>query len=114
MDNIEFTLVVDGVPLSVANVLAVELKSRLETADPSVEATIVQTSKDHMDFGASLAVVLSSAAVTALARGIQAWLARAPEGELIIEKNGKLVVRGLRDKTVVRLVELLTSDGNGT
>ena len=58
------------------NRFASSLAEALRDVDASVVVDRVRERSDTQDFGASLAVVLGTAAATAIAEGIGAWLAR--------------------------------------
>jgi hypothetical protein len=79
-----------------ANKLAGALSPALREIDKSVFVERRRTRSESQDGGATLAVILSSAAVTAVAKGIAAWLARnsgtiievhAPDGTSVKVKH---------------------------
>ena len=59
-----------------ANVKAADMATWLRNAVPhdQLEVDRERTSKDSQDFGATLVLVLGTAAVTAVAKGVQSWL----------------------------------------
>jgi len=94
------------------NRFAASLAEALRDVDNSVVVNRVRERSDTQDFGASLAVVLGTAAATAIAKGIAAWLARNSGARIEIRRRGKviLVASHLDSKDVPRLAEALTSD----
>ena len=75
-----------------ANRLASTLAEALRDVDPTILATQVRERQDTQDFGASLSVVLGTAAVTAVAKGIGAWLARNSGARIEIRQGDKVVL----------------------
>jgi hypothetical protein len=74
------------------NRFAGTLAAILRDADPTVEVDRVRERSDTQDFGASLALVLGTAAATAVAKGISAWLARNSGAHLEIRRNDQVVL----------------------
>jgi hypothetical protein len=74
------------------NVLAASLATDLRVLDPTSVVKRVRETPDSMDFGASLAVILGTAAVTALARGIATWMARNSGVTVEIRRDGHLLL----------------------
>jgi len=75
------------------NRYADSLSQVLREVDPSVVVERQRDRPDTQDFGATLAVIAGSAAVTALAKGIAAWLARNSGAQLEVMHEGKPVLR---------------------
>jgi len=94
------------------NRLASTLADALCDVDPSVVADRQRDRSDTQDFGASLAVVLGTAAATAVAKGIGAWLARNSGARIEIRRKGKvvLVASYLDSKDVPRIAKALSSE----
>lgn len=70
-----------------ANEFAGELAEFLTDELPGASVTRQRDDPLTQDFGATLAVILGSAAVTALAKGIAAWLARRHEAVVVLQKT---------------------------
>ena len=94
------------------NRLAATLADALLDADPDVVVDRQRERPDTQDFGASLAVgLLGTAAATAVARGIAAWMARNSGVQIEIRRKGKIVLiaRYLDSKDVPRIVEAFSN-----
>jgi hypothetical protein len=93
------------------NQLASTLAEALRDVDPSIVVDRVRERSDTQDFGASLALVMGTAAATAIAKGIGAWIAKNGGTKLEIRRNGKLVLlaTNLDSKDVPRITEALSS-----
>src|SRR5215469_4665168 len=67
---------------------------------------------DAQDFGASLAVILGTAAVTAVSKGLAARLARNGGARVEIRRKGRLVLSAshLDSKDVSHIVKALSSE----
>lgn len=92
------------------NRFASSLANALRDTDPDVVVSRERERPDTQDFGTSLAVVLGSAAVSAVGKGIAAWLARNSGAQIEICRNGKVVLRAshLDSKDVPRIAEALS------
>lgn len=95
-----------------ANRLASSLADALRDVDPSIVVERRRERADTQDFGASLAVVLGTAAATAVAKGIAGWL-RSSAG-VVIELRRKdkllLVATHVESKDVSGLAKALSTD----
>jgi hypothetical protein len=59
-----------------ANILADDLRKELKRIAPGLPVEKQRESEESQDFGATLAIVVTSAAVTALAKGIANFIAK--------------------------------------
>jgi Effector Associated Constant Component 1 len=94
------------------NRLASTLADALRDVDPKIVVDRQRERPDTQDFGATLAVVLGTAAVNALAKGIATWLARNSGARIEIRRKGKVVLLAthLDSKDVPRLAEALSRE----
>src|SRR5215472_15795269 len=94
------------------NRLAGTLSEALRDVDPGIVVDRQKERPDTQDFGATLAVMLGTAAATALAKGIAAWLARNSGARIEIRRKGKVVLLAthLDSKDVPRLAEALSAE----
>jgi hypothetical protein len=83
----QLTLNFDHTDPAEANVLCGELQDSLRRDVPDAEVSRFKSDPLTQDFGATLVLVLGSAAVTALAKGIAAWLATRHEAELRLTRT---------------------------
>jgi hypothetical protein len=92
------------------NRLASSLADALQDMDPNIVVDRQRERADTQDFGATLAVILGTAAVTAVAKGIAAWLARNSGARIEIRRKGELVLLAthLDSQDVSRIAEALT------
>jgi hypothetical protein len=95
------------------NRFAGSLAETLRDIDPDIRVERIREREDTQDFGASLAVVLGTAAATALAKGIAAWLARNSGAKLEILREGQVVMRAghLDSADVPKLAQALRAAG---
>jgi hypothetical protein len=92
MANDPFTISFPGVSVAEGNRFASSLADALRDSDSSVAVERQRERPDTQDFGASLAVILGTAAVTAVAKGIEAWLARNSGAQIEIRRNDNVVL----------------------
>jgi hypothetical protein len=92
------------------NRFAGTLADALRDVDPSIVVDRQRERPETQDFGATLAVVLGTAAITAVAKGMAAWLAKNSGSRLEVKRNGKivLVATHLDSNDVPRIVEALS------
>jgi hypothetical protein len=95
-----------------SNKLANTLASALRDIDRSVVVERQRERPDAQDFGSSLSVILGTAAATAVAKGVAAWLARNSGAQIEIRRNGKVVLTAthLDSKDVPRITEAFSPD----
>jgi hypothetical protein len=104
------TLSFTGATADDANRYASDLKDFL--ADVAAGASIEKRRdrSDTQDFGTTLVLVLGTTAVSAVARGIAAWLQRNSGARITVKNaHGELVAEGLDSKDVARVVQALSS-----
>ena len=61
--------------------------------------------QDTMDFGATLVIVLGTASVTALAKGVAAWLARHSGARIEINADGTVIASNLDSGDATKIAE---------
>lgn len=93
------------------NRLASTLAEALRDTDPDVRVSRERERADTQDFGATLAVIAGTAAGTALAKGIAAWLARNSGARIEIRRAGEVVLAAshMDSKDVARIAEALSN-----
>lgn len=79
---------------------AASLQDAIRDAAPEVRTERVRDSDDSQDFGASLAIILGTASVTALAKGLANFLGSNGTAEIEIRRNGTVLVRKLQSRDV--------------
>lgn len=95
------------------NRFAGTLAETLRGLDPTIHVERVRERSDTQDFGASLAVILGTTAVTALAKGIASWLARNSGAKIEIRREGQVVMTAsnLDSADVPKLASALRAAG---
>jgi hypothetical protein len=73
--------------MATANDLAGDLKESLAEDMPDLSVGRFREDTRTQDFGATLAIILGSTAVTALAKGIASWLARRQDARLHLKRT---------------------------
>jgi hypothetical protein len=92
------------------NQFASTLAEALRDIDPSIIVDRQRERADTQDFGATLVVILGTAAATALAKGIAGWLARNSGARIEIRRKGEvvLVATHLDSKDIPRIAEAIS------
>jgi hypothetical protein len=100
------------IPLAEGNRLANTLAEALRDADSNIVVDRQRERPDTQDFGATLAVILGTAAVTAVAKGIAAWLARNSGARIEVRRRGRVVLFAthLDSNDVPRIAEALSRE----
>lgn len=95
------------------NRFAGSLADTLRSLDPGIQVERVRERADTQDFGATLAVILGTAAVNTLAKGIAAWLARNSGAKIEIRREGQLIMTAthMDSHDVPKLAEALSAAG---
>ncbi len=94
---------------SEAGAMAEELREYILEEAPEAEVSRERDDPESMDAGATLAVILSSAAVVAVAKGIQAWLERRTSSSIkLVVDSRQLEVSYLTCKQASELTRQLS------
>jgi hypothetical protein len=89
-----------------ANRLAGDLTSAIAESGLDVTATQTRRGSDTQDLGTSVAILLGTASVTTIARGIAAWIART--GTVVeITCNGSIVAKNIDGRDLQVIVSAL-------
>jgi hypothetical protein len=100
-----FVISFPGVSTAEANRFAADLASTIRTTDREVQVEQRRDRPDTQDFGATLAIILGTASVTAVARGVESWLARHSGAKIQIDKDGTVVASNLDSRDAARIAE---------
>ena len=107
--NSEFRIIISGQSVARANILASDLKRCLEETSPEVSTEQIRDDPEAQDFGTIVSVILGSAAITAVAKGIRDWLARNQDAEIELRtKDHVFIAKHIRGKDVIELTKILT------
>jgi hypothetical protein len=107
-----FTIVVEAEDKRSAGQAARELADRLREVPGVVDTERHKEDQSTMDLGASLAIVATSGATVAVARGIADWLRRRRGTRLVIHRNPesnsiKAELDNIDPASAVRIMELI-------
>ena len=91
-----------------ANRMAASLTESLREVDPTITADRLRDRSDTQDFGATVAVLLGTAAATAVAKGIAAALAKWGPAKITISQRGEVIASGLESKDAARIAEVIS------
>ena len=87
--------------------MAEDLAGYVRQQAPEAKAELRQSDPNAMDLGATVALVLGTPALVALARGLADWIKRQGDPDIVIKtKKGEIVVRGPLDAAAKRQVIL--------
>lgn len=108
MDQQSYIISFNGVSSAEANLYAEELRDLLLDAGSDIEVDRKRDDPSTQDFGATLALVLGTPAVAAIAKALGDWLVlRRRAGITIKTANGEIVGTNLTSEDVMKLATLL-------
>lgn len=107
-DHGRVTLTFPDVPLETGNIFADSLADDLKGIHRSVEVMRQKERPDTMDFGATLVLVLGTAAVTEIAKGIGQWIARHKTKVRLSIGKTELTVSDADPEAVAEIVKALS------
>jgi hypothetical protein len=87
-----------------ANAFSEELQQDLQDADSTVSLKRRKDNEQSQDFGATLVLVLGTGAITAVAKGFSAWIARNSGAKVVITKDGSVVAENIDSRDAARIV----------
>lgn len=105
MTQSPFVISFPGVSTAEANRLASGLAAAIRDTDREVQVEQQRDRPDTQDFGATLAIILGTASVTAVARGVEAWLARHSGAKIQINKDGTVIASNLDSRDAARIAD---------
>ncbi len=92
-----------------ANVYARDLADFLKTqidSEEGLRAEPERSNRQAQDFGATLVLILGTAAVTAIAKGIQAWLKGHTGATMeIVTEQGQVLLRNVESKSAAEIAK---------
>lgn len=103
MHESPFIISFPGASAAEANRYAAELRTALRDIDPDVKAEQQRDRPDTQDFGATLVILLGTASVTAVAKGVSAWLARHSGAKIQINADGSVIASNLDSRDAARI-----------
>jgi len=93
------------------NLLAESLRGYLEEEVSGVDPQIQRESGNTMDMGATLAIILGTASITAIARGIGNWIAKNNAASITLTMAGRtLDVRNVRASDMQHIIHAFMSE----
>jgi hypothetical protein len=113
VDEPRFVIRFPGTSTADANRLAADLARTLRDLDRQVAVEQHRERPDTLDFGATLVIVLGTASVTALAKGISAWLKRHSGARIEINADGSVIASNLDSGDAARIAEAFGRKNDG-
>jgi hypothetical protein len=101
----QFKISFVGVSSAQGNRYAESLLRTLRDVDPDVQIERARARDDTQDFGATLVMVLGTAAATAIAKGIANWIARNSGARIEITADGRVVATNLDSRDVAKIAD---------
>ena len=105
MRNSPFIITFPGASSADANVYAADLTTTLHRIDEEIQVSQDRDRLDTQDYGTIVQVVLGAASVTAIAKGLAAWLARHSGARIQISVDGSVVATNLESCDAARIAE---------
>lgn len=100
-----FLISFPGASTAEANRYATDLAIAIRETDSELQVQQHRDRTDTQDLGATLIIILGTASVTALAKGISTWLARHSGASIQIDADGKVVASHLDSRDAARIAE---------
>jgi hypothetical protein len=105
VDESPFIITFPGTSAAEANRFATDLAITLREIDEQVTVEQQRDRQGTQDFGVTLAIILGTASVTAVARGVAAWLARHSGAKIEINAAGTVIASNLDSRDAARIAE---------
>jgi hypothetical protein len=102
-----FIITFPGASLAEATKHASGLAAFLRGLDRNLTVEQRKDSSDTQDFGATVAILLGTASVTAVAKGIAAWLARNSGAKIQINADGSVIADNVDSHDAAKIAEAL-------
>jgi hypothetical protein len=105
MNDSPFVITFPGASAADANRYAADLATALQELDEEIQVSQDRDRPDTQDCGTILQIVLGAASVTAVAKGVAAWLARHSGARIQINTDGSVVASNLESRDAARIAE---------
>ncbi len=105
MDESPFIIRFPGASTAEANRYAADLATTLRDVDQDLKVEQQRDRPDTQDFGATLAIILGTASVSAVAKGVAAWLARHAGAKIQINADGSVIASNLDSRDAARIAD---------
>lgn len=111
-ESTEFEIQFPETPPADAGRLAQDLVDLVQ-GEAGVEAHTVRSSKDAMDLGATVILVLGTPAVLVIAKGIADWIRKKGDPQLVIKKGDQEIIvnSGLSPEQKFELIKAALGNG---
>lgn len=110
----EFTITISGLSDKNREMAAAELANTIKQHERLTTVSIGSDTATAMDAGTILSVILGSGSVGAVAYGIQVWMSRWNNAQIIIsDKNRKIEINRIKSDEVIRALEAINSQEQG-
>jgi hypothetical protein len=96
------------VSLDTANIYAASLSDELKDVDQSIQVERLKQRPDTMDFGATLVLVLGTAAATEIAKGISQWIGRYKTKVQLSTEAGTLTISDSDPESSAKIIQALS------
>jgi hypothetical protein len=113
MNDSPFIIRFPGTSTAEANRLAADLALTVRELDKQLKVEQHRERQDTQDFGATLIIVLGTASVTAIAKGIASWLARHSGARIEINSDGSVIASNLDSRDAARIAEAFGRRNSG-
>jgi hypothetical protein len=105
VDESPFIIRFPGASTAEANRYAADLATTLRDVDQDLKVEQQRDRPDTQDFGATLAIILGTASVSAVAKGVAAWLARHAGAKIQINADGSVIASNLDSRDAARIAD---------
>ena len=110
MDAKSFILTFPGVPKDEANRNSQDLVDALSRVYGVARAETQRDNPNAQDFGATVILILGTASATAVAKGIQAWIARTGTQVTIQGPQGNVLLKNIDSSQLPAIVKALSPE----
>jgi hypothetical protein len=108
MGSSEIMISIDpAVSIAVANKNASELIGIILASCPDVHVRRAKNDPTTQDLGATIGIVIGSAAVTAVAKGMADWMRKRSTARLVLSKD-KIIIENVTPSTIESILRRLT------
>jgi|HubBroStandDraft_1064217.scaffolds.fasta_scaffold307236_2 hypothetical protein len=94
-----------GASAGEANRYAAALAAAIRNSDRNVKAEQRRDQADTQDLGTTVAVILGTASITEVAKGVASWLARHSGAKIQISTDGSVIASNLDSGDAARIAE---------
>jgi hypothetical protein len=105
MDETTLEITLPNLDTALANKYTQELMAAIRASTPEVTVDRHNINPQNQDLGTIIGIIVGSAGLTAVAKGIADWLRKRQTANITIKRDGSIIAENVTSADAVKLLE---------